>query len=348
MAESAASCRLPRETRGKGHFMTDFSFGASMAVMRRTAPFVVLRILVYFGIAVAYVLVTGAGAGIGWGIGAMGDADFRASATFWGGGLGFGLTAAVLYFLREYILYMVKAGHIAVMIEYLDGRDLPEGRSQIAHAHDVVRARFGQANVLFAIDQLVRGVIRAITGLVEGLASLLPIPALDGLMRVVRAFLRVAVGLIDEVILAYLIRNRSRNPWADSRDALVLYGQNARPLLINAAWIMAVTYVLAFLVFLVMLAPAAAVVYVIPGAWSAGGFVFAVLFAWAVKAAVLEPFALACLLQAYFRLTDGQTPDPAWVAKLDGVSAKFKQLGDRAGAWTGAGSAGQQRGESAG
>lgn len=315
--------------------MTDFSLATSMTIMRRTGPFLVFRMLVYFGIAVAYVLATGTGAGIGWGVGAFGDADFRAGATFWGGAAGFGFTAAVLYFLREYILYMVKAGHIAVMVEYLDGRALPEGRSQIGYAQEIVRARFGQANVLFGIDQLVRGVIRAITGLVGGLASLLPIPAMAGLMRILRAFLRVAVGLIDEVILAYLIRTRSENPWSDARDALVLYGQNARPLLVNAAVITLVTYALAFVVFLVMLAPAAAVVYFIPGAWSAGGFVFAILFAWAVKAAVLEPFALACLLQAYFRLTDGQAPNPDWVARLDGTSAKFKKLGQRAGEWIG-------------
>ncbi|WP_111734936.1 hypothetical protein [Roseovarius amoyensis] len=315
--------------------MTDYSLGTSFTIMRRTAPFLVFRMLVYFGIAVAYVVATGTGAGIGWGVGAFGDVDFRTGTTFWGGAAGFGLTAAVLYFLREYILYMVKAGHIAVMVEYLDGRELPGGRSQIAYAQEIVRARFGQANVLFGIDQLVRGVIRAITGLIGGLASLLPIPAMGGLMRVVRAFLRVAVGLIDEVILAYLIRTKSENPWSDSRDALVLYGQNARPLLVNAAVITLVTYVLAFIVFLVMLAPAAAVVYLIPGAWSAGGFVFAILFAWAVKAAVLEPFALACLLQAYFKLTEGQAPNPEWVARLEGVSAKFKKLGQRAGEWVG-------------
>lgn len=327
--------------------MTDYSLGTSFTIMRRTAPFLVFRMLVYFGIAVAYVVATGTGAGIGWGVGAFGDVDFRTGTTFWGGAAGFGLTAAVLYLLREYILYMVKAGHIAVMVEYLDGRELPGGRSQIAYAQEIVRARFGEANVLFGIDQLVRGVIRAITGLVGGLASLLPIPALAGLMRVVRAFLRVAVGLIDEVILAYLIRTKSENPWSDSRDALVLYGQNARPLLVNAAVITLVTYVLAFIVFLVMLAPAAAVVYLIPGAWSAGGFVFAILFAWAVKAAVLEPFALACLLQAYFKLTEGQAPNPEWIARLEGVSAKFKKLGQRGGEWVGL-SAGAAQPESKG
>ena len=140
--------------------MADFSFSTSMGLMRRTAPFIVFRMAVYFGIAVAYVLVTGTGAGVGWGIGAFGDDEFRAASTMWGGVIGFGATAAVLYFLREYILYMVKAGHIAVMVEYLEGKELPEGRGQIDHAQRVVRERFGQANALFALDQIVKGVLR--------------------------------------------------------------------------------------------------------------------------------------------------------------------------------------------
>ncbi len=70
--------------------------------------------------------------------GNFGDEDFRANTTFWGGLLGFGLTAGILYFLREYILYVVKAGHIAVMVELLDGRPMPEGRGQITHARDMV------------------------------------------------------------------------------------------------------------------------------------------------------------------------------------------------------------------
>jgi hypothetical protein len=324
--------------------MTNFSFGTSMAIMRRTAPFLVFRILVYFSISVAYVLVTGTGAGVGWGIGAFGNDDFQASATFWGGGIGFGVTAAVLYFLREYILYLVKAGHIAVMVEYLDGRELPGGKGQIKYAHEIVKSRFGQANVLFGIDQLVKGVVRSITGLMEGMASILPIPGLDGLMKVVRAYLRVAVGLLDEIILAHLIRTRSENPWSGARDALVLYGQNAKPMLIDAAWITLVTYALAFIVFLIMLVPAGAVAYAIPGAWSTGGFVFAILFAWAVKVALIEPFAIACLLQAFHKVTDGQEPNPDWVAKLEGVSDKFRSLGEKAAGWVSSGKASPQTG----
>lgn len=313
--------------------MADFSISTSMSLMRRTAPFVAFRAIVYFAIAVAYILATGTGAGVGWGIGAFGDEEFRDGATLWGGAFGFGATAAVLYFLREYILYVVKVGHVAVMVELLEGRDVPAGKSQISYAQDIVKQRFGQANVLFAMDQLVKGVIRAITGLVEGLASILPIPGLDGLMRLVRAFLKVAVGLIDEVILAHSMRIRADNPWNASRDALVLYGQNAKPMIVNAAWIALVTFLLTFVVFLLMLAPAGAVVYAIPGAWSAGGFVFAILFAWAVKAALIEPFAIACLLQAFFKVSEGQSPNPDWVEKLDGASSKFGDLGKRAKGW---------------
>ena len=314
--------------------MWDFSMRRAVGIMRATAPFLVFRMAVYFGIALAYVLVTGTGAGIGWGIGTFGDDEFRAGSTFYGGIAGFGLTAGVIYFLREYLLYVVKAGHIAVMVEMIDGRELPQGKGQISHAKDIVTARFGEASVLFAVDQLVKGVIRAITGLVQGLMNFLPVPGLDRIMGVVRAYLRLAVGLIDEVILAHGIRTRAENPWDSAREALVLYGQNGGPMLRNAAWLTLFTYGLSILVFLVMLAPAALVVYLIPGAWSAGGLVFALVFAWAVKAALIEPFAIACLLQAFFTITDGQTPSPDWEARLDGASRKFARIKDRAMNWT--------------
>ncbi len=313
--------------------MWDFSISRALGLMMRTWPFIVFRMVVYFGIAVAYVLVTGVGAGIGWGVGAFGDADFQATTSVWGGIAGFGLTAAVLYFLREYILYIVKAGHIAVLVELLEGQAIPDGRSQIEHASGVVKERFAQTNVLFGVDQLVKGVLRAITGIVEGIASILPIPGLQQLVGVVRAFLRIAVGLVDEVILAYAIRTRATNPWQSAQTALVLYGQNYKPMLKNAAWLTVITYGLAFLVFLVMLAPAAALVWLLPGAWSAGGFIFAILFAWAVKVALIEPFAIACLMEVYFKTIEGQSPDPIWEQRLSSASKKFNQLKEKSAAW---------------
>jgi len=315
--------------------MWDFSIGRTLGLMGQTLLFIAFRIIVYFGIAVAYVLVTGVGAGVGWGVGAFGDADFRAASMAWGGIIGFGLTAGAIYFLREYILYIVKAGHIAVLVELLDGRGVPQGQSQISYATGIVRERFVETSVLFGVDQLVKGVLGAILGLVQGIAALLPIPGLQNVVGIVRAFLRLSIGLMDEVILGYLLRTRATNPWAGAQTGLVLYAQNYKVMLKNAAWLTVITYILAFVVFLLMLAPAAALVWFIPNAWGAGGFVFALIFAWAVKAAVLEPFAIAAMMEVYFRVIEGQTPDPAWDERIGEVSRKFRDLRDKAANWVG-------------
>ena len=310
--------------------MWDFSMGQSLSLMYRTLPFILFRMAVYFGVALAYVLMTGLGAGIGWGIGGLGDEGFRAGSTFWGGVIGFGVVGAVMYFLREYLLYIVKAGHIAVLVELMDGGTLPAGRAQIDHAGQVVKQRFGQASLLFAVDQLIKGVLRAIMGLARTIFTVIPIPGARQLMSILESFLKIAVGFIDEVILAYCIRTGSTNAWASSRDALILYGQNAGNLLKNAAWLTLFVYGLSLLIFLVMLAPAAAVAYLIPGGWSATGVVVALLFAWSAKVALLEPFAVTCMMQAYFRVIEGQQPNAEWESRLDGLSAKFRTLKTRA------------------
>ena len=319
--------------------MWDFSVGRTLGLMGQTLPFIVFRIIVYFGIAVAYVLVTGVGVGVGWGVGAFGDPDFRAGAMTWGGILGFALTAGTIFFLREYILYIVKAGHIAVLVELIEGRDIPQGQGQITYATEMVRQNFAETNVLFGVDLLIRGVLGAILGLIQGIATFLPIPGLQNVLGLVRAFLRVAIGLMDEVILGYLFRSRTPNPWQGAQTALVLYAQNYKVMLKNAAWLTIIMYVLAFVVFLLMLAPAAALVWFIPNAWGAGGFVFAILFAWAVKAALIEPFAIAAMMEVYFKVIEGQTPDPAWDERIGQVSRKFRELREKAANWVGGGRA---------
>ena len=315
--------------------MWDFSINRSLGLMVKTLPFIVFRLIVYFGIAVAYVLVTGVGAGIGWGVGAFGSPDFHAATTFWGGAIGFAVTAGVLYFLREYILYIVKAGHLAVLVELLDGGDIPDGRGQIDYATAKVKERFAETNVLFAVHQVVKGVLGAITGLIQGVASFLPIPGLEQFVGLVKVFLRIAVGMIDQVILAYAFKTKATNPWASAQTAVVLYAQNYKVMLKNAAWLTIITYGVSFLVFLVMLVPAGLVVYLIPGGWSAGGFIFAIVFAWAVKAALIEPFTIACMMQVYFQTIQGQQPDPEWDARITTVSRKFAEMKQKAIAWMG-------------
>ena len=308
--------------------MWDFSIGRTLGLLAQTFPFILLRMAVYFGITIAYLVATGAGAGVGYGIGQV--SDDPASFSIWGGILGFGLVSVAVYWAREYLLYILKAGHIAVMVEKLQGRPLPQGQGQIAHAQKVVTARFGEANLLFVLDQLIKAVIGAITGLVGGVALILPIPGLQGLLGFFNTIVRISLTYVDEIILGYNIKVGSTNPWETSRQALVLYAQNATRMVKNAIWLSLMLYVLAFAIFLVMLAPMATLFYIMPGHIAGWSFVAAIVFAWAFKAAVLEPFAIAALMSVYFETIEGQVPNPEWDGKLSAASQSFRELKDKA------------------
>jgi hypothetical protein len=308
--------------------MWDFSIGRTLGLLAQTYPFILLRMLVYFGITFAYIVATGGGAAIGYGVGHVSDDPM--AFTLWGAVIGIGVVSIAVYWIREYLLYILKAGHIAVMVELMQGTPLPQGQGQISHARQVVTARFGEANVLFVLDQLIKGVIRAITGLVGGVAMILPIPGLQGLLSFFNTIIRMSLTYVDEIILGYNIKVGATNPWETSRHALVLYAQNGKRMVKNAIWLTLMLYVLAIVIFLVMLAPMAALFYIMPGHIAGWSFVAAIVFAWAFKAAVLEPFAIAALMAVYFEVIEGQVPNPEWDRKLTEVSGKFRELKDKA------------------
>lgn len=311
--------------------MWDFEIGKTLAIVIRTWPFVLFRLVVYFGITIAYIAATGTGAGVGYGTGHIfGGPEGPVAFAFWGGIAGFVLVSIVLYWIREYILYIVKAGHIAVMVHLIEGRAVPGGQGQIAYARQVVTERFAEANLLFVLDQLIKGVIGAITGLIGGFALLLPIPGLAGLAKFANTVIRMALTYVDEIILAYNIRQASTTPFETARQGVVLYAQNGKTMLKNALWVSILMWVLALVVFLSMLAPAAAVLYAMPGQLAGWSFLLAIVFTWAFCAALIEPFCIAALMQVYFRTIEGQVPNPEWDGKLAEASRQFRELKDKA------------------
>ena len=67
-----------------------------------------------------------------------------------------------------------------------------------------------------------------------------------------------------------------------------------------------------------------------PGELAGWSFVLAIVFAWAIKAALVEPFCIAALMEVYFRTIEGQAPDPEWDRRLAEASRQFRELKDRA------------------
>jgi hypothetical protein len=311
--------------------MWDFSIGKTLGIMRRTFPFILFRMMIYFGITLAYVLATGGGAGIGWVLGQMGKEP--ESWAVWGGVFGLGAVSVVLYMLREWLLYMVKAAHIAVMVEALDGRELPGGQGQVAYGASVVKSRFAEANVLFVLDQLIKGVLGVITGTLSTIANFIPIGGLQQIVGIINQIIRLSLTYVDEVILAYNIRINSDNPWETSRQALVLYAQNYGSFLKNAIWLMIFMWVLTAIVFVIAIAPFVALAAAFPGEITWVGVLIALVFALSFKAAILEPFAICALMQVFFKKIEGQVPDPTWDERLSKLSKKFVDLKNRAFGW---------------
>jgi hypothetical protein len=306
----------------------DFDVGKAFNALLQTLPFVLLRIAVYAAIAVAYALSVGIGAGIGAAVSLF--LTGPGAGAIWGAIFGFGVVSAVLYWAREYMLYLVKGAHIAVLVEVLDGQPLPQGRGQIEHGRRVIQERFATTSVLFAVDVLIRAVLRALNRTMFTLAAFVPIPALRSLVAIFSRVVNLSLTYTDEIILAHNIRTRSSNPWETSREALILYAQNYKTILRNAVFLLLVMWALSVAVFIVLLAPAAAVAAIFPNAIGGIAVVIALVCAWAVKAALLEPFAIAAMMQVYFKVIDGQVPDPAWDERLSKVSRQFVQLKDRA------------------
>ena len=311
--------------------MMDFKLGQVISLLLKTTPFLVFRFLIYFGITIAYVLITGIGAGIGFGVGSI--AGGAEAGGLWGGMFGFGIASVGVYLIREYLLYMVKAGHIAVLVELMEGKELPGGKGQIDYAQGIVRERFAQSSVLFGLDQLIKGVLKAFNRAFFTIANFLPIPGIQGIAGFINTIVNLSLTYLDEVILAYNMKTKAENPWAASRTALILYAQNYKAFLKNAFWLAFVIWGLTFLVFLLVLAPVAGLVSLFPGAAGPLVFIIAVVFAWGVKQAVIEPVGMTALMQVFFTVTEGQEANPEWEGKLDKVSKKFSELKDKAGDW---------------
>jgi hypothetical protein len=311
--------------------MWTFSLARSLGLLAATGTFLLLRLAAHLAMVVAFAIGVTVGAGLGWGIGHVGDADLVHGATLWGGVAGFALVALCLWWIREYLLYLLTAGHIAAMVTVLDGGRLPSGRAQIDLALATVHQRFGEVTLLFVLDQLVKGAVGAVTGLLQQITTFMGVPGLSGAARLVEMVIRLSTTFVDELVLARQIHIASDDPWTTAREGIVLYAQSARAILINAVWLMVMRWGLTIVLALVLVGPAAVIVFLVPGPTTAWTLVFALLLALAVQRSVIDPFCVASLIQVYFAETDGRRPDADWDRQIAEVSRPFRELIARAG-----------------
>lgn len=305
--------------------MKSLQLGAAFSLVMRTLPMLLVRLgvnLLFWLVALIYLGITG---GISYLVG---------QAVSWLGVIlliaSLGAMGWLYRLAQRYVLYLIKAAHIAVIAELLTKDDLPTGVSQLQWGKDRVQERFGEASVMFAVDELVRAVVRRFTNTVYRVASWLPGEAFRSIANIINRVIRFAVGYIDEAILARAFWTSSDSIWAAARDGVVLYGQVWKPLLMNAVALMVLSYIPFLVVLIVFAAPVGALTSLISSRIAGWGIIATLALAFLVKVAIGDAFAMTAMIASYHRETAGLEPDPKVTAQLEGVSEKFRDLQERA------------------
>jgi hypothetical protein len=232
----------------------------------------------------------------------------------------------------RYALHLLACGHVAVLTELIVRGQIGNGsETMLSYGKRTVLARFGEVNILFGMNMLVRGILNSFHRTLDWIDQMIPIPGLQGLSSLVTMILRAATRYLDKVILSYNIARNDGNPWVGAREGLVYYAQNAMPILKTSVWVVILERVLTFVLWLLLLAPAATITVMLPeGVRESGGIVtvlIAILLAGTVRSAFIKPLFLIIMMVRFHALTENQPINQEWDARLASASEKFGTLG---------------------
>ncbi|MGA3002319.1 MAG: hypothetical protein ABSE20_11365 [Acetobacteraceae bacterium] len=309
----------------------DHGLAQSISLLMRSLPYALARFGILLGCAVACIV---------WIVVAFGGAAFLGSHI--ASAFGFvwlliclGVAGFFWGTILRYLLHLLACGHVAVLTELITKGQVGNGSEpMLAYGKRVVTERFGQVNALYALNLMVRGILAAFHRTLDWVSEILPIPGLEGLANLANIILRAATRYLDKVILSYNLARGDVEPWQGAREGMVYYAQNAVPILKTAVWIVILERVLTVVLWLLLLAPAAAITLMLPRAvHEQAGIVtilVAALLAGPLRAAFLKPVFLIMMMVRFHALIENQPINQEWDARLATVSDKFRDLGKQA------------------
>ena len=295
------------------------------SIVFKTLPFIALRAFIYFLFGLAFVFYFF----IVFLIGRTASAIYPQS-EFIVWLVGFIISFPLIRLAREYLLYLVKAAHVAVIAMLATEGKIPDDVSQLSYGKKLVTDNFKQSSILFLVDRMIHGTVTALNGMMMRMTDFLTaVPGIDGLRKIVRGILYFSLTYIDEAVLARHFIKPSANIWDNARQGLILYAQTWKSLL-GSAFVAGLFTVISFPIFLIlMLGPALAMsightqerwLFVMIG----------VIAAWLLKAIFIEPFTLTMMIVTYLKETKDLVPNAEWEQKLATLSSKFRSIQEKA------------------
>ncbi|MGN1147613.1 MAG: hypothetical protein ACI4TB_04270 [Lachnospiraceae bacterium] len=285
-------------------------------VYLKTMKFVWLK-LALGGAMILFALITLA---ICLGLGSLGDGNGMIIA-FW---IWLILVCCVYGFVNRYIGYMLKAGHIAMVTTAVTTGTLPE--NQLEAAKEMVKERFVTANVYFVVDRLVSGAVSQLQRGLQKVEDLLgKIPGVSIIVSFAQMFVHIALGYIDECCLGYTFLHKEQSAYKSAADGVVIYFQNWKKLLKDAAIttliVMGVSLLAWLLPFLIFTGIFAAV-----GVHWVFAFFIALMFAAVIRSAFVDSYMMVKMMVSYMEVAPSTQITFDLYDKLCKLSSKFKSL----------------------
>ena len=303
----------------------NLQLGRAFGIVMKTMPYVLYRAVVYGVICagIAAVLLFLALIGRVFGGGAAGVMFVVL--------LGIGGFGARL--LREYVLYLIRAGHVAVITEIIVRGGLPAGVNQTQWGSAQVKLYFKEVSVIALVDQLIKGIIRAVNRTLLRVMTILPIPGMEGAAKVAQKVVDFSLTYVDESILAHTFKTKNENVFDAAKTGIVLYCQAWQSILKNAVALTILGYLFSVVCFLVFLVPLGMVAWLMPEAWSFAKFalfLLALFMGFSMKWILFDPIACTSTILTFLAATEDMTPDAAWEQRIEDVSGKFRELKQKA------------------
>ncbi len=298
-------------------------FRKATGIFVKTTPWVVVR----FAVGLAFTLLAVVYfAAIAFALFALGDLS--------GGIAVVGLLIAGVVFYgffrlaRRYVLYLVTAGHVAVIAHAVDTGEIPP--NQVRFGKRKVRDRFTEASVLFGVDVLLKGVIKQFNRTVTSVGNTLGfVPGIKQLMTVVKRTVGIAASYIDQAIIAHMFLEESKGNWTAARDGVVLYGKTWKSVLGSTLLIVLGSYAALFALVL-LLVPLAGVLSGLAPALEIGGWIAVGALVLVSYFGLFDPWVKTVVITTYLIEAEDETPDSETMDYVAARSSEFKNLVNKA------------------
>lgn len=244
---------------------------------------------------------------------------------------------AVHIVLWRFYGYQLKAGHVAVITEFMtDGGENVPKKGMVKYGIAKFKERgFLTRAAFFILDGLIGGAVRQLQ---RGVARLGALAGGNKIVRsivsVVNLFLGIVLGSIDECCLAYILVNKDVGAFKGGAKGVAIFFKNIKALLKSGAVTTAIV-IAALVGITLVIGLIAMAIFFACGVPSLGlaffyGVIIGGAFASAVKPSFIDSLITVRMVSAYMACVPQTEVSSETYDELSQKSSKFKELNSKA------------------